>query len=306
MKNSLENILLFFSDKIRNSIKNIHPDITLNIREIIIAKRLPLIIYLANEVFYISKYNYLVTKDLSSAYIISDEEFGNIFLNITDGSPYVYEETISKGYITLSTGERVGVCGNGFTKENNSVIFKEINYLSFRIARDIHVFPDKLLKYIFDGKNIYNTLVISPPCCGKTTTLRDIARKLSTLSIPLKVGIIDEREEICLDNLWHQAIIMKGVSKTSAFDLFIRTLSPNIIITDEIGDSKDASSILSSSKRGISVIASAHAEDVADIYTNPNLKSVVNIFETYIVLSKAPALSNVKKVIHKGEEVYCT
>ncbi len=305
MSTSLENISLYFPLNIQKFINNIHLDIASKIREIVICKNRPVIIYLADELFFISKYNFKVTKDIKASYVLSEREFDYVFLNITKGSPYSYEETVSKGYITLPTGERVGVCGNGFDSKNKSVVFNEINYLSFRILRDISVFPDGFLKYIYNGKHVYNTLVVSPPCTGKTTLLRDICRKLSTLNTPLKVGIIDEREEICLDNLWHQAVIMKGVSKTLAFDIFIRTLSPDVILTDEIGDFDDALSIVHSAKRGISIIASAHGRGISDVYSNPCLKSLTDVFETYIVLSDKRASSVFEKIVHKGAEVHC-
>ena len=57
-----------------------------------------------------------------------------------------------------------------------------------------------------DNKNsIYNTLIVSPPQCGKTTLLRDIIRILSDgASIfngrGFKVGVIDERSELGMYN----------------------------------------------------------------------------------------------------------
>lgn len=51
-----------------------------------------------------------------------------------------------------------------------------------------------------------NTLIVSPPKCGKTTVLRDIVRNLSGSGF--KVGVCDERCEIAgssggsADSIW--------------------------------------------------------------------------------------------------------
>ena len=70
------------------------------------------------------------------------------------------------------------------------------------------------MPYIISGKDVFHTLILSPPQMGKTTLLRDIARKLSD-GFPgfrgVKVGIVDERSEIagCWHGLPQKAVGMK-------------------------------------------------------------------------------------------------
>ena len=83
MSSSLENISRYFPQNIQKFINDIHLDIASKIREITMCKNRPVTIYLADEIFFISKYNFKVTKDVKSSYVLSDREFATIFLNIT-------------------------------------------------------------------------------------------------------------------------------------------------------------------------------------------------------------------------------
>ena len=56
-----------------------------------------------------------------------------------------------------------------------------ISSLNFRIARQKIGCSNRIINEILDlGNNsVHNTLIISPPGCGKTTLLRDIIRNVS-------------------------------------------------------------------------------------------------------------------------------
>lgn len=67
--------------------------------------------------------------------------------------------------------------------ENGKVI--NINYvysLNFRIAKEMIGSSRNVLKEMMNLElnSIYNTLIVSPPGCGKTTILRDLIRNLSS------------------------------------------------------------------------------------------------------------------------------
>jgi len=158
-------ILNFFPNKIADLIKRNFSD---NLEEIRIRANQPIILKLS-------------ARELVLSYRPNQEEILEILQRLCDNSIYSYQNQICNGYITIKGGHRVGITGN-CTMENNKII--NINYISslnFRIARQILGCSNKILKYILNmnEKNIYNTLIVSPPGVGKTTLLRDIIRNIS-------------------------------------------------------------------------------------------------------------------------------
>ena len=56
---------------------------------------------------------------------------------------------------------------------------RNISSINIRICREVIGCSNELMKYISYNDRVYNTLIVSPPKCGKTTILRDIARNIS-------------------------------------------------------------------------------------------------------------------------------
>lgn len=119
---------------------------------------------------------------------VTRSELNETFENICEKSIYSYTKQISEGFITIKGGNRVGITGSCVI-ENEKI--KNINYISslnFRISRQIEDVSTPLLKYIIDIKNdtIFNTMIVSNPGGGKTTVLRDLAKKISNRYAPNK------------------------------------------------------------------------------------------------------------------------
>jgi stage III sporulation protein AA len=75
--------------------------------------------------------------------------------------------------------------------------------MNIRLSHEFKGCADSVVDYVYDGRKIYNTLIISPPGCGKTTILRDVIRQLSDgdeYRQGINVGVVDERSEIAACN----------------------------------------------------------------------------------------------------------
>lgn len=207
-----------------------------------------------------------LSKEFEKGIIVTDRDIKRAMELITKFSLYAYENEIKNGYITLSGGHRVGICGNAQTTGGKISHLKNIQALNFRFSREVIGVSDKYMPTVLVDGDIKNTLIVSPPMCGKTTLLRDIARNLSILG--KRVSIIDERGEIAsVENgkspfdLGFGCDILSGVPKAEGMLFMLRSMSPDVIITDEIGTKEDFDAILEIKKRGVSVITSLHGKD---------------------------------------------
>ncbi|MGL5765247.1 MAG: stage III sporulation protein AA, partial [Sarcina sp.] len=118
-------------------------------------------------------------KEEFKSYKVTAIDIKNIIQKISNYSLYAIEEELKQGYITIEGGHRVGVAGQCIIENNSVKTIKNISSLNIRIAREILGCSNKLIDYIVNNGQLYNTLIVSPPKCGKTTLLRDLSRNIS-------------------------------------------------------------------------------------------------------------------------------
>ena len=114
-------------------------------------------------------------------HIVKQQEVLQAFERICENSVYSYRRQICDGYITIRGGNRVGIVGSAVVDNGQVININYISSLNFRIARQKIGCSDDIIYDIIDetNKTIHNTLIVSPPGCGKTTLLRDIVRNIS-------------------------------------------------------------------------------------------------------------------------------
>lgn len=158
-----------------------------------------------------------------------------------------------------------------------------------------------ILNEVLENDVINNTLIVSKPGIGKTTILRDLARNISDSG--KKVGIIDERCEITAtykgvpqNNIGIRTDVLYDVPKPIGMKMMIRTMAPEVIIADEIGNKEDVEAIKFAACCGVSGIFSAHGKTPEDIEKNPVLNSLLKekIIEKVIFLEKKNGIRNYK------------
>ena len=197
---------------------------------------------------------------------------------VTNFSMYAYEKDIKNGFVTLPCGHRVGICGEAALSGGKISHLKSIQALNYRFAREFIGVSDGIMDKILVGGMIKNTVIVSPPMCGKTTLLRDIARNLSLLG--KRVSIIDERGEIAAISggispfdLGYGCDVLSGAPKADGMLFMLRSMSPDVIITDEIGENSDFAAIAEIKKRGVSIITSIHGSNI----TLPEFDVTINL-----------------------------
>jgi len=247
-------------EKQREYLKKISLD---GLCEVRLRSGMPMALVYLDGIFYVNKMGKL-TGDYREGITVSAMDIKRGMELITRSSVYAFSEDIKNGFITLSGGHRVGISGDATCENGKISNIRCVQSLNYRYARQVIGAADGVMERILDKNRIKNTLIISPPMYGKTTMLRDIARRLSLLG--KKVSIVDERGEIAAlsggvsaFSLGANCDVLSGVNKAEGMLLMLRAMSPDVIITDEIGGQEDFLAIAEIKKRGVSVIASLHS-----------------------------------------------
>ena len=242
--------------------------------------------------------------------IITPKTILDILLNVSKNSIYAIQNDINNGFVVIRGGHRIGISGEVVYVDDKIKNIKNICSLNIRVARQIYGCADLVLPKIISGNTFLNTLIVSPPGCGKTTLIRDIIRQISN-GIPSlnfkgkNVALIDERGEIAsvyegvpsLD-VGIRTDIMSNVNKASGMKMMIRSMAPDIVATDEIGKKEDIIAIKEAILSGVKVIFTMHGDSIKSILKNENIKELLNlnIFSKIILLSNGKIPGIIEKV----------
>ena len=288
----LAEILGYFPDNLKAILKKTFETAGDSLLEIRIRSGLPLIVNTTQGGFAVLS-NGELSPAVGGAYIIGCQDLKRIFQAICENSVYAYAEDIRQGFVTIRGGHRVGITGKAAVSGRKIDAFREISSLNIRIAREVIGAANDIINDVFTPWGIKNTLIVAPPMGGKTTVLRDLARQLSDKGI--KIGIADDRGEIaCLyrgipqNNIGVQTDVLENASKSEAIVMLLRSMSPQIIITDEIATLDDAEAIKKCFGTGVAVIATTHGKSVDEIKKRPVINELLGGigFSQIIVLNK--------------------
>ena len=224
-------------------------------------------------------------------YTITTNEIIKILQNICNNSIYTYQNQICNGFITLPGGNRVGIAGNVVIKDGQVSNISYIYSLNFRISHQINGASDNILKYVLDTENntIFNTLIVSPPGAGKTTMIRDLAKRISNgineINFRgLDVSIIDERGEIAamtkgitFNDVGIRTDVLDNVPKSIGIRMAVRSMAPKVIIADEIGNKDDVNIINYAICSGVKCIFTAHGSNMEDLLKNNEINKIINL-----------------------------
>ncbi len=247
-------------------------------------------------------------KEIILESIVRLNDILDILVKVSSNSLYSIQNDINEGFITIKGGHRIGICGEGVISDNKIVNIKNINSLNIRIARQVIGAANKLINYIVDDFEVKNTLIVSPPGCGKTTLLRDLIRQISNGTEKRRgynIGVVDERGELTsvyngrnyLD-VGLRSDIMSNISKDKGISMLIRSMGLDVITTDEIGTKQDIDAIKKASLCGVSLIFTVHGSTVEDVLKKEDLKPIIDKFDYIVLLSRKQGPGTIEK-LHK-------
>ena len=210
--------------------------------------------------------------------IFTREDINECFLELCRNSVHSYAREISEGYITLPGGNRVGFCGTAVLRDGEISTLKEISSLNIRFAREVTGCAEELCRRAFpDG---LCSLII----CGKP--LRDMARILGASH---RIALIDSRGELAgvsggvpaLD-VGENTDVLNGYPKAEGIICALRSLSPEMIVCDEIGS--DAEEVRQCMGCGVKLAVTAHAADIDELRSRPGIAELYPLFDRAALL----------------------
>ena len=309
-----DEIINSLSLNLREKIKTIQEE---NIEEIRLRVNKPLIINANQKDYFYDENKKKLDKNMDKAYIVTKEDLEQTFQIICKYSIHSFMDDIKKGFITLRGGHRVGIVGKAIVENGNVENIKHISSLNIRISREVKNCSDKVMNHIVKSNTkINNTIIISPPQCGKTTLLRDIIRNLSSGSEKfnfkgVNVALIDERNEIAGSYLGIPQMdvgirtdIIETCPKDVGIMMVLRSMSPSVIVTDEIGTEKDIKALYTALNGGVGLITTVHGDSMEDIRNRKELNSLLDneLFKKVILLSAKRGPGTVEKIYDLQEK----
>jgi stage III sporulation protein AA len=204
---------------------------------------------------------------------VSGEEMDAAVRGLCGGSLYAHADTIREGYLCTAQGIRVGVCGRAVCRDGRITAVEEITSLCIRVPRTMPRAADGILPLLFGEGSLRSILIWSPPGVGKTTALRALALRLGEKEPPLRVAVIDTRFELC-DPAGTSVDYYCGYPRDAGIAMAVRTMSPDILLCDEIAGEADARAIADAHAAGTAVAATAHAGSREDLLERPALRTL--------------------------------
>ena len=240
--------------------------------------------------------------------ITTKEDIEKFISIICNHSYYSRKKEIINGYITLEEGIRVGICGRYVYDDNTISSIKDYYSINIRIPHQINGICLKISDFIKSNNGkLLSTLIISNPGAGKTTLLKDIIRCVTTGDRfkMQNLCVIDERCEITSGNnlLGDSCDIMQNISKYDGINMAIRSMSPDIIATDEIGSKEDIKALKRARISGITSIATIHGENMDSIKNLKEFDDIRSIFSRYVILDQNIKKGFVSKILDGFENI---
>ena len=282
-------------------------DMQEHIQEIRLRAGQPAVLYRDGREFFLTGRGEFAESRADSP-VVTERELEGILEHICHYSPYAFEEEIRRGFVTVAGGHRGGVAGQAVLEADGSVrTLKNISFLNIRVAHQRKGAAEGVLPLVYRRGVLQNTLIISPPGCGKTTLLRDLIRLVSDGNVwgrGMNVGVVDERSELAgsflgrpQNDVGMRTDVLDGCPKETGMLMLLRSMSPQVIAVDELGSDGELGALGQAAACGCRILATVHGEDRRDVERRFGLKTEFwdRMFDLFIVLGREKGCCTVRR-----------
>lgn len=246
-----------------------------------------------------------VTSNIKDAIYASKIMVEDVIFRASECSLYSVNEQIKKGFIVTEGGIRLGLGGDIIEENGHIKTMTNYSSVNIRLPHEVRNCSLSTFDYLVNVNGVMNTLVVSPPGAGKTTFLRDFIYQLSERNYAYNVLVLDERGELDIGQKGCIGSFSDKISfarKSIGFENGIRSLSPNIIVTDELGQKEDIDAILYAINSGVKIFASIHSDSLENLSKKPFFKPILaeKVFQRYVLLSMRNGPGTVEGVYNEN------
>lgn len=307
MKDNIQsfNSAAMFCGELKSALQKLPDSKKADIQEIRLRSGKPLALTDGKTTMFLSSDGRVLYSAGENALKVTQRNIYDTFKSLCSYSVYSRQNEIRSGYITVRGGHRVGLCGTAVVKDGEVTAINDISSLNIRIARQIFGAADELFAKTMPLSG--GILIAGLPSSGKTTLLRDIAYRLS-LGVGCRIMrtvVIDERGEISgtyggiAENDLGLCDVLNGYPKGEGIMQAIRSMSPQVIICDEVGTNEDAAAISAGANAGADIIATIHAGSYEELMHRRQAKKLLDTgsFKKIVMLESSDRPCKISDVI---------
>lgn len=229
------------------------------------------------------------------AHLVAEAEIRELIAWLCQDSVYAYADEIRQGFLTVEGGHRIGLCGQAVLENETGLrTLKNISFVNIRVSHEIRGVADGVLPRLYKEGKFQNTLIISPPGFGKTTLLRDLIRQISDgnpYGAGLRVGVVDERSELAgcylgrpQNDLGMRTDVLDACPKALGMLLLLRSMSPQVIAVDELGEEADRRALQKAAACGCGLLATLHGNGEEDARKRLGEDGLRQMFHHLVIL----------------------
>ena len=270
----VQKLLGQFPQPVVTILRQATPTLLEQMTEIRLRSGQPLVVTVGERTLFLSKSGTVVPAE--QGFIIPQELVQETMLSLCGHSLHGIEKTLEQGFFTAQGGFRIGACMQPYAARQGRALS-----LCIRLPREV----------IGAASDIYSIwqcsqglILAGPPASGKTTILRDLCRLISFGEgrTPTRTVLLDERNELsgwdgekCAFQLGPSTDILSGLPKAEAIRRATRTLSPQVILCDEIADEHEATAIQYAFFCGVSFVVTVHCGVGQEPFYNAMLRRLM-------------------------------